>query len=78
MDNPASLDSGIDRTERVPALIDADTITQLLKVSRRTLERLVHDGEFPKPLHIGVNARWRASDYAAYVERLAAKAQRRR
>jgi excisionase family DNA binding protein len=69
----------IETTEAtVPQLIDGDRIAELLQVSRRTLDRLVHDGEFPKPLRIGGAARWRASDYAAYVERLAAKQAKRR
>ena len=54
----------------VPKLIDAEQIAGLLAISERHLARLVHDGEFPKPMKLGHSARWLASDYNAYVERL--------
>ncbi len=57
--------------ETVPRLIGADRIAELLQVSRRQLNRLVHDGEFPKPVLLGgTQRRWLASDYNAYVARL--------
>lgn len=69
------------QTATVPRLIDGDTLAGLLGINRRHLQRLVHAGEFPKPLMLGHNTpRWPASDYNAYVARLreAARAKRKR
>lgn len=63
----------------VPRLIDAKEITGLLKISPRTLRRLVHVGEFPKPLMLGHNtARWAESDYNAYLAKLRERQAKRK
>lgn len=41
-----------------------------LTVSKRTLERLIAAGEFPKPVKLGRSSRVPASDIAAYIEGL--------
>jgi predicted DNA-binding transcriptional regulator AlpA len=64
--------------ELVPRLIDADQIADLLHVSKRHFARLVHVGEFPKPVRIGGSSRWPASDYNAYVERLRVQRESKR
>ena len=55
---------------RVPKMIDADRIAALLDISKRHFMRLVHDGEFPKPMLIGRAARWPATDVTGYLQRL--------
>jgi excisionase family DNA binding protein len=62
----------------IPALIDADEIARLLGISKRHLQRLVHGGEFPRPLKIGGCSRWSTETYTAYVARLQAKQAGRR
>jgi predicted DNA-binding transcriptional regulator AlpA len=57
----------------VPRLIDAEQVAGILVISERHLGRLVHSGEFPKPIKIGACARWQASDVADYLERLRAR-----
>lgn len=44
-----------------------------LRVSKRTLERLMAAGEFPKPLKIGGRSLVPLSDVTAYVEKLIRK-----
>jgi predicted DNA-binding transcriptional regulator AlpA len=66
----AEIEPDASATATVPQLLDGDRIAGLLQVSRRQLSRLVHDGEFPKPIRVGSQPRWLASDYNAYVARL--------
>jgi excisionase family DNA binding protein len=69
-DPPAEIANGEVVTASVPMLIDAKQIARLLGISKRHLARLVHDGEFPRPLRLGTSSRWSASDYNDYVTRL--------
>lgn len=63
----------------VPRLIDAKEITGLLKISERQLRRLVHIGEFPRPLMLGHNTkRWPASDFNAYLAKLRERQMKRK
>ena len=56
--------------ELVPRLIDADQIADLMHMDKRQIYRLVHEGKFPKPtVEVGRYKRWRAADYAAWVEK---------
>lgn len=57
-------------TVAVPKMIDADQVALLLDISKRHLARLVHDGEFPKPLRIGRATRWPATDVIVYLQKL--------
>lgn len=34
-------------------------LSELLKVTTRTIDRLIQDNKFPKPLRFGRNVRWR-------------------
>jgi predicted DNA-binding transcriptional regulator AlpA len=49
-----------------------------LQVTRRHVNHLVHIGEFPKPVLVGTQRRWLASDYNAYVAKLREKQAKRR
>jgi predicted DNA-binding transcriptional regulator AlpA len=63
----------------VPRLLDADRIAELLQVTRRHVNHLVHIGEFPAPVLVGGSQRrWLASDYNAYVAKLREKQAKRR
>jgi excisionase family DNA binding protein len=56
-------------TPRAPLLIRAEEVARLVGVSTRTLWRLVNAGEFPRPIHVGRNTRWRAADVEGWVSR---------
>lgn len=63
------IDQEASARELVPRLIDADQIADLMHMDKRQVYRLVHEGKFPKPtVEIGRYKRWRAADYAAWVE----------
>lgn len=74
----ADIDQEASVRASVPRLMEGKQIAGLLQISKRHFDRLVHDGEFPKPLRIGNCSRWYASDYVAYVERLRAEANKRK
>lgn len=50
------------------ALLDANEVTKLLGVSRRTLEGLLARAEGPAYLNIGRQRRWRPVDVDRWVE----------
>ncbi len=52
------------------ALLTREEAAQRLAVSKRTLEREIARGKFPRPLKIGRSSRWPASDVMQYLERL--------
>jgi excisionase family DNA binding protein len=59
------------QTESKPALqavMDVTDVADYLKVSKRTVWRLIKRPEFPQPIRFGgrVN-RWRAEDFIAYL-----------
>jgi excisionase family DNA binding protein len=54
-------------------LLTMPEAAQRLGISRRSLERLVAAGEFPRPLKVGGASRVLASDVSAYVSRLLAQ-----
>jgi excisionase family DNA binding protein len=41
-------------------------LAKLLKISGRTINRLVATGRFPKPIYIGRSVRWLACDIDGY------------
>jgi predicted DNA-binding transcriptional regulator AlpA len=41
-----------------------------LGICRRTLEREISRGRFPRPLKIGKASRWEVGDVVAYIEKL--------
>ncbi|WP_345783024.1 helix-turn-helix transcriptional regulator [Coraliomargarita parva] len=59
-----SMNSPSDRLLRIEELIER------LSISRRSIYRLIADGEFPRPIPIGRAARWCLSDVENYLERL--------
>ena len=54
-------------------LLTLPEAAQRLGVSRRSLERLIAAGQFPRPLKVGGASRVLASDVSAYVSRLLAE-----
>lgn len=55
----------------LPTLLTIDDVADTLKVSPRTLDRMLKDDEFPRPLRIGSQRRWAPGALEAYLKRLA-------
>ena len=53
--------------EERESLLNIKQITESLGVCRRTLEREISRGRFPRPGKIGSASRWRASALAEYI-----------
>ena len=51
-------------------LLTRKEAAERLAISKRTLEREIARGKFPRPLKIGRSSRWPASDVLQYLERL--------
>jgi predicted DNA-binding transcriptional regulator AlpA len=51
-------------------LLSIGEVAGRLGICRRTLEREINRGRFPRPLKIGKASRWEVGDVVAYIERL--------
>lgn len=51
-------------------LLTLEQASHQLAISKRTLERLIVGGEFPRPLKIGRSSRVRSEDVDTYLDRL--------
>jgi predicted DNA-binding transcriptional regulator AlpA len=49
------------------ALLSVKHVTAMLGVCRRTLERWIVAGDFPRPLYLSRLPRWRRSTFEAWV-----------
>lgn len=67
MDDETTLLDSADPFE--PRLIAVMQVAAILGVGRSTVYQLITPGEL-KPVHIGRNVRFRASDVSAYIDRL--------
>jgi len=57
-------------TEGQTVLLSIKQAAERLCICRRTLEREIQRGRFPRPVKIGSASRWPASDLNAYLELL--------
>lgn len=57
-------------TGGAPALLSIVNVTKWLHICRRSLEREIQRGRFPRPLKVGRSSRWHESDVKAYLEML--------
>lgn len=54
--------------EKLTRFIKMPKVLELTQIGRTTLWRLVKNGKFPKPVHIGPNSvAWRESDYESWA-----------
>lgn len=60
-----------DRKHTPDNLITVSALVEMLQRSRASIYRDIKRGTFPKPLKLGNSSRWRRSEIAAYIERLA-------
>lgn len=65
-------------TEEMAALdfLTLKEVAKLLRITQRTLERLIASGQFPRPLKIGKCSRIPKSDFDDYLQGLFAKRDR--
>ena len=49
-------------------MIDVREVATILKISTRSVWRLVSRGELPQPIRLGRNVRWRCSDIDRWIE----------
>lgn len=59
-----------DTNEERSSLLTIQKVAKSLGVCRRTLEREISRGNFPRPLKVGTASRWPESDLQAYLDRL--------
>lgn len=72
MDSSSSSDGSDQNEENSPKLIgllSADEVSAFLKISKRTLWRLLSSGAVPKPLRFGGNVRWSQEALEEWVEK---------
>jgi excisionase family DNA binding protein len=68
---------GSRNTDIEPLTLDAIEVAQLLGVSKRTVYRLLDEGQIPKPIKLRNATRWRRSDIELFVEAGSIRAFRR-
>lgn len=51
----------------VDTLLTAEDLAQMLKVSERTLWRLLSAGRIPNAVHIGGSTRWRLAEIQEWI-----------
>ena len=56
-------------TDAAPKLINAEELAKLMRVSERTLWRLLSGHKLPEPVRIGRNTRWRLAEVEEWIER---------
>jgi prophage regulatory protein len=56
-------------TDAAPILISAEEVAKLIRVSERTLWRLLSAGKVPQPVRIGRNTRWRYAEVREWIEK---------
>ncbi len=57
----------IQDNSNVPKLLTVNDVAKLLKLSTRSVWRLVHANTIVKPIRIGGSIRWRPSDVATWI-----------
>ena len=55
---------------KLEPLLKVDDLERLLRVDRRTIDRLCKSGKLPSPLKLGGSNRWRPEDIANAVDML--------
>jgi excisionase family DNA binding protein len=53
----------------IPDLLTVHELASILKLSHRSIWRLVRSSQLPAPIHLGSSTRWRAADIAAWLKR---------
>ncbi len=64
---------GISQNPPVDHLLNCRDVATTLRVSTRTVWKMVACGDLPPPLKIGGARRWRKSDVQSFIEKLAAE-----
>ena len=57
-----------------PNVVNVRDTARMAAISVRSVWRLVQNGQFPTPVHIGRSARWRVGDVEDYIRGLEAQA----
>lgn len=57
-----------DEPDNRPRLITADELAAILRMSKRSVWRLVGTGEIPEPLHVGGSTRWNLAEIEAWLD----------
>jgi excisionase family DNA binding protein len=53
----------------IPDLLTVHELAGILKLSHRSIWRLVRSGQLPTPIHLGSSTRWRVDEIAAWLKR---------
>lgn len=62
-------------TNPLEPMADIATVEATLGVSRSTIARMCDRGEFPRPIRVGRQRRWRIDDIRAWMSRRAQQAR---
>ncbi|MFM7318335.1 MAG: helix-turn-helix transcriptional regulator [Isosphaeraceae bacterium] len=54
--------------EMIAVLMSAEELAEMLRISERTLWRLLSAGQIPKPVRIGRSTRWRANEIREWID----------
>jgi predicted DNA-binding transcriptional regulator AlpA len=63
-------ESNVKESNGEPWLLSIGEVAGRLRICRRTLEREINRGRFPRPLKIGKASRWEVGDVVSYIARL--------
>ena len=56
-------------SDELPVLLTIRELAKILKISQRSIWRLVSSGKLIQPLHIGGSIRWRQDEVFKWIER---------
>jgi predicted DNA-binding transcriptional regulator AlpA len=54
--------------DELPVLLTIRELAAILKISQRSIWRLVASGQLIKPLHVGGSNRWRQDELIAWID----------
>jgi excisionase family DNA binding protein len=56
-------------TSPADRLLTRDELSRMLKLSKRTISRMIATRKLPPPIRLGHSVRWREADISAWIDR---------
>lgn len=57
----------VSESGQLPELLTVHDLSGVLKISPRSIWRLVRAGRLPAPIHLGASTRWKVAEIAAWL-----------